>query len=82
MTPAIRIIPARAGFTPEWPSASTGTAGSSPLARGLRPRASPATGSAGSSPLARGLPGQVPLGCERDGIIPARAGFTAGPDQP
>ena len=32
----------------------------------------------GSSPLARGLPGQVPLGCERDGIIPARAGFTTG----
>ena len=53
--------------------------GSSPLARGLRPETmSPTTARSGSSPLARGLH-HVPIcGVPAHGIIPARAGFTAG----
>ena len=115
----VRIIPARAGFTPGRPWLSPSATGSSPLARGLlrpagvhrlgggiiparagfTPRARSAArlgrdhprsrgvyydtradeiAALGSSPLARGL--HYPWANLMDyvGIIPARAGFTAG----
>ena len=73
---SLRIIPARAGFTP------IGEKGNSsnrdhPRSRGvylvtfMRSQESP-----GSSPLARGLPKYWPLPPQGLGIIPARAGFT------
>ncbi len=77
VVPAVRIIPARAGFTrrhrlrrgadPDHPR-SRGVYGPSPLHYG---------GGPGSSPLARGLPRMAAwqISCYR--IIPARAGFTA-----
>ena len=119
--PAGRIIPARAGFTllrrtpappapdhprscgvyPSTPSRSSASTGSSPLARGL-PDAEACNPSArrdhprsrgvypslrdsrndpsGSSPLARGLREQHRHHGQDRGIIPARAGFTAGAD--
>ena len=72
----VRIIPARAGFTPcIW--RPSGAAGDHPRSRGVY-LVVPARcgGSRGSSPLARGL--RLRLGARRAlrGIIPARAGFT------
>ena len=59
-------------------SASSWSSGSSPLARGLLRQVGQRAQAAGSSPLARGLRDpDVRFGRER-GIIPARAGFTAG----
>ena len=72
------IIPARAGFTAS-PSAAPGSASDHPRSRGVYNRA-PGNRSrtVGSSPLARGLH-FVAAEPEIDyGIIPARAGFTAG----
>ena len=72
----IGIIPARAGFTPGWPTPSP-RASDHPRSRGVY---GPHTGSAwcrrGSSPLARGLRSDALLLVARLGIIPARAGFT------
>ena len=75
---ATRIIPARAGFT-EREGRRTMLSGDHPRSRGVYH--SPVAGhdrGRGSSPLARGLlPGRVSALCSC-GIIPARAGFTAG----
>ena len=71
-----RIIPARAGFTPD-PSGATGDYWDHPRSRGVY--TAPATASripSGSSPLARGLPPHDPHLALASGIIPARAGFT------
>ena len=78
MTEGMRIIPARAGFT------SAGVAGPAgaqdhPRSRGVYTSCGgscPAPG--GSSPLARGLPMVAAIALVMVGIIPARAGFTAG----
>ena len=73
---AVRIIPARAGFTScfvvrvliSWDH---------PRSRGVYATSvSPAPTTSGSSPLARGLPGPVGLLGADPRIIPARAGFT------
>ena len=80
---AVRIIPARAGFTRSCPPASR-PATDHPRSRGVYRTSHPLIPSpGGSSPLARGLPtGESGLPAS-DGIIPARAGFTrprsAGP---
>ena len=75
-----RIIPARAGFTKKTPSGAL-VARDHPRSRGvytLTPKS--AKRMRGSSPLARGLLQYcVAVGC-RSRIIPARAGFTAVPD--
>ena len=72
------IIPARAGFTP-FSSMMIMTPPDHPRSRGVYSAGRMVRGrSFGSSPLARGL---LPGGAERvqgRGIIPARAGFTAG----
>ena len=73
---ALRIIPARAGFT--------GSGGAGPSARRDHPRSRGVYGPvgtdldppAGSSPLARGLPPTGTVRAIATGIIPARAGFT------
>ena len=74
----MRIIPARAGFTPTWVieawrrtdhPRSRGVYYSTTVPRLRRP---------GSSPLARGLPAMNPIITTAMGIIPARAGFTVG----
>ena len=72
----LRIIPARAGFTPAASDACSHR-WDHPRSRGVyRPRRSrPASGS-GSSPLARGLRALDPVGGASHRIIPARAGFT------
>ena len=74
----VGIIPARAGFTALLTSRSTPT-WDHPRSRGVygTPLA-PLIGTAGSSPLARGLLGAGPDTEGHAGIIPARAGFTAG----
>ena len=74
------IIPARAGFT-ACPTVAPTPVADHPRSRGVysRTRATPKT-PLGSSPLARGLPAEQGQGNGRDGIIPARAGFTH-PDQ-
>ena len=72
----IRIIPARAGFTPDWTCISI-ISGDHPRSRGVYGELdfnSPSR--SGSSPLARGLRGDSQNGGEDCGIIPARAGFT------
>ena len=71
-----RIIPARAGFTPEGVS-SKRLPGDHPRSRGVyKSKRWGAPTNLGSSPLARGLlMVLVPLG-RRFRIIPARAGFT------
>ena len=74
----LRIIPARAGFTDSH-SAEGLRLADHPRSRGvycrpLHSRSAPA----GSSPLARGLPVLNATGKPEPGIIPARAGFTAG----
>ena len=71
-----RIIPARAGFTPDAP-ADAGSISDHPRSRGVylsccrRSQQRP-----GSSPLARGLRTAGPTRSGRARIIPARAGFT------
>ena len=73
------IIPARAGFT-ERAAMGGAEAWDHPRSRGVYPTVTlnPAN-DVGSSPLARGLPeGQCAV-CEKDRIIPARAGFTPCP---
>ena len=86
----LRIIPARAGFTP-CPTGPPSLTRDHPRSRGVyvhRPRGHLALG--GSSPLARGLRLGVSLPSPTMRIIPARAGFTrrppgrhrAGPDHP
>ena len=72
----MRIIPARAGFTPtEINDLISGR--DHPRSRGVYPGGRhPAGHRVGSSPLARGLPGDDPAPAECGGIIPARAGFT------
>ena len=76
--PQARIIPARAGFTVapvvpyfrQWDHPRSRGVYGSTAGRGRKGR--------GSSPLARGLHRQGRPGQERQGIIPARAGFTLG----
>ena len=79
MLPIIRIIPARAGFTLRYQSASSRKE-DHPRSRGvyiLFPYTWKSVG--GSSPLARGLQVDSLLSFYSTGIIPARAGFTRGP---
>ena len=76
----VRIIPARAGFTPTTPWRA-GSDRDHPRSRGvygIRPASS--ASSRGSSPLARGLLGVDGLGLPHGRIIPARAGFTSDGD--
>ena len=71
-----RIIPARAGFTSKGAASSAATR-DHPRSRGVysvERHIIPAIG--GSSPLARGLLFYITCDSEREGIIPARAGFT------
>ena len=70
------IIPARAGFTPG--SSQHGSTGSDhPRSRGVYSLSLFGWKMGwGSSPLARGLHYAAPGAVDRDGIIPARAGFT------
>ena len=72
----VRIIPARAGFTPPR-SPSAAPAGDHPRSRGVYGYG-PIRGTVdlGSSPLARGLHANRRTEGGRHGIIPARAGFT------
>ena len=73
------IIPARAGFTRALRGGETEMK-DHPRSRGVYWKASPPRASRpGSSPLARGLPTIGSRRRARRGIIPARAGFTAGP---
>ena len=76
------IIPARAGFTRSRRSMRT-TASDHPRSRGVY-ISSKSSGLiiAGSSPLARGLLSGGAVDGGADGIIPARAGFTASPALP
>ena len=72
----MRIIPARAGFTPIAPEFGC-QRWDHPRSRGVYTRRSNAPpGLQGSSPLARGLRCPAPHGGAPGGIIPARAGFT------
>ena len=72
----IRIIPARAGFTPPWRPARRWW-WDHPRSRGVyRSARFGETVGAGSSPLARGLRGDGAHRARGRGIIPARAGFT------
>ena len=72
----IRIIPARAGFTPRGRAALHGPP-DHPRSRGVYACIGPAEAVAyGSSPLARGLLAGCHATSDPDGIIPARAGFT------
>ena len=72
----MRIIPARAGFTPAWGYGNSGSE-DHPRSRGVYGlRKNEKLREDGSSPLARGLPDGVPTVGEYSGIIPARAGFT------
>ena len=74
--PWLRIIPARAGFTPPF-SAAWRTWGDHPRSRGVYGwHRDYGRRLAGSSPLARGLHARSRRRHRRDGIIPARAGFT------
>ena len=72
----VRIIPARAGFTPGLRLG--GRRGRDhPRSRGVyRPLRQSGPGDVGSSPLARGLLAFRTFVRSRRGIIPARAGFT------
>ena len=74
-----RIIPARAGFTPGRSRGPRRTP-DHPRSRGVYPAREQVDRTVrGSSPLARGLPSTATSAGCRCGIIPARAGFTAGP---
>ena len=76
MTPAIRIIPARAGFTGRG-AQMTVTPWDHPRSRGVyRIRLYGDPDVRGSSPLARGLHGPSLQEVTWPRIIPARAGFT------
>ena len=71
-----RIIPARAGFTPERFGAKLPLQ-DHPRSRGVYVNAfGTADAISGSSPLARGLPYRKVWFAARRRIIPARAGFT------
>ena len=73
---ALRIIPARAGFTEPSRPCGSGT-GDHPRSRGVYCSFwSSFRMGGGSSPLARGLPPTRPRSTFIPGIIPARAGFT------
>ena len=73
---AVRIIPARAGFTEDAPD-TTDFKPDHPRSRGVYATADQSKElSTGSSPLARGLRELPSLAHTRGGIIPARAGFT------
>ena len=73
---SVRIIPARAGFTPSSTSTNPG-APDHPRSRGVYDGIDgPNTWRTGSSPLARGLRGRPQAREPVGGIIPARAGFT------
>ena len=73
-----RIIPARAGFTSR-PSCACCAWMDHPRSRGVYPGGADHPRSrGGSSPLARGLQVEYPVDVDREGIIPARAGFTRG----
>ena len=76
MPRAVRIIPARAGFTET--ASRTGTTGRDhPRSRGVYSIVTHLLfDRRGSSPLARGLPGEFLLDRSQGRIIPARAGFT------
>ena len=78
-TVQLRIIPARAGFTPAT-RPEPRRAGDHPRSRGVYAllKAGAYTGN-GSSPLARGLHAGRPPQGQGGGIIPARAGFTIHP---
>ena len=70
------IIPARAGFTKNF-HAPLHYAEDHPRSRGVYGvRHTLKLTDRGSSPLARGLPGTGTYRRRRNGIIPARAGFT------
>ena len=74
-----RIIPARAGFTIHV-AISLVVAPDHPRSRGVYGTGGSQSGEPpGSSPLARGLHGPRGRPRGRQGIIPARAGFTPGP---
>ena len=74
----LRIIPARAGFTPRGPPSRRSPA-DHPRSRGVYVSHHTQTATRqGSSPLARGLPRGSPGLPGGPGIIPARAGFTPG----
>ena len=73
---AVRIIPARAGFT-QHHLGHVEHQRDHPRSRGVYSRSSSGRARAGgSSPLARGLPARPVLARAHRGIIPARAGFT------
>ena len=75
---AIRIIPARAGFTGDGGRFPQGDR-DHPRSRGVYVQGGPAlAGRPGSSPLARGLRDDGEQSGPLAGIIPARAGFTIG----
>ena len=78
--PGARIIPARAGFT-SGRRRGGGRGSDHPRSRGVyTSRYRPGSPKWGSSPLARGLPRGNPSHYGREGIIPARAGFTRTTD--
>ena len=82
LTVGPRIIPARAGFTPRGPPPAPRDQ-DHPRSRGVYPRLkNPPVCRQGSSPLARGLPAGAKIAAGGRRIIPARAGFTAGPARP
>ena len=77
-----RIIPARAGFTPQG-GAPERRAGDHPRSRGVyHAGVQVQSERPGSSPLARGLPAGAEDCAWVPGIIPARAGFTRLPARP
>ena len=77
--PCLRIIPARAGFTLTH-TVSRHVSQDHPRSRGVYAAAvASASWMSGSSPLARGLHAAALDAVDRDGIIPARAGFTTAP---
>ena len=74
---SVRIIPARAGFTP-WSTTPSPTTWDHPRSRGVYALVTNSVANAlGSSPLARGLRWRDMRRLIRFRIIPARAGFTA-----
>ena len=74
---SLRIIPARAGFT-AWIAEDGSIDGDHPRSRGVYwAGALFCAAASGSSPLARGLLGAGVRLLVREGIIPARAGFTS-----
>ena len=76
LSPLLRIIPARAGFTSRG-AVRCDFCKDHPRSRGVyMARGRRSSSPAGSSPLARGLPAGPHPSAGRRGIIPARAGFT------